>query len=594
MNGEFFISKRIMSSIVTLLSPFWLAWKNDFLRSGQQWRRRWLLLALAIAFWSGIYYVVRRVLLYFQSVYDLGPSLAYQLLLIILLTFLSMLLFSNLITALSSFFLARDLDLLLSTPVSAGSFYYSRVITTILNSSWMVLFFSLPIFAAYGTVFGSGISFYLWVAVVLPLFLIIPASVGVLVTHLLVYCLPVKRIRDILFFIGLFSFMVIYFLFRFAQPQRLVQPESFGHFLLFLAAMETPASPLLPSSWSAEVLAAPLFKRPTDQGFFYALLASYALFLPLVTSWISGAIYLTGWSKAQESKQGRRKYEIVESALDWLTCPFPPVLRALIVKDIKTFLRDSTQWSQLFLLTCRLDHRLSLQFQGAATRSLSDADRDLESRSLLCEPGFGRLRIERGCRALRLSRGQSRRKGFLDSANRADLPAYIAVEQALAQSHSAADPRRTARVSKQPAAAGSLVDDDAFSGDGFADDVWDHRHLCRRGRPLPKIHFRPCGGNPHEFRRSSLHDREHRFYRRCCLDRSLADLFSCDAWVESRPIDGAGVMGHCSISAWCASPDLGRCHRAHQTRPEKLGAAQGLTKHSCICQVKCGLKPAKR
>ena len=60
-----------MSSIVILLSPFWLSWKNDFLRSGQRWRRRWLLLALAIAFWSGIYYVVRRVLLYFQSVYDL-------------------------------------------------------------------------------------------------------------------------------------------------------------------------------------------------------------------------------------------------------------------------------------------------------------------------------------------------------------------------------------------------------------------------------------------------------------------------------------------------------------------------------------------
>src|SRR5262252_8256634 len=339
-----------MSSIVILLSPFWLSWKNDFVRGRRRWRRRWVLLALAIAFWSGIYYVVRRVLLYFQSVYDLGPSLAYQLLLIILLTFLSMLLFSNLITALSNFFLARDLDLLLSTPVSTGSFYYSRVITTILNSSWMVLFFSLPIFAAYGKVFSSGISFYLWVAVVLPLFLIIPASVGVLVTHLLVYCLPAKRIRDILFFTGLFSFMVIYFLFRFAQPERLVQPESFGHFLQFLAAMEAPASPLLPSSWSAEVLAAPLFKRSTDQGFFYALLASYALFLPLVTSWVSGAIYLTGWSKAQESKQGRWKVEIVESALDWLTRPFPPVLRALIVKDIKTFLRDSTQWSQLFLL----------------------------------------------------------------------------------------------------------------------------------------------------------------------------------------------------------------------------------------------------
>ncbi|HEX2260425.1 MAG TPA: hypothetical protein VHJ56_02250, partial [Candidatus Binatia bacterium] len=130
-----------MSSILVLLSPIWLSWKNDFLRRGRSWRRRWLLLGLALAFWCGTYFVIRRVLLYFQSVYDLGPSLAYQLLLIILLTFLSMLLFSNLITALSTFFLARDLDLVLSTPAPLGSFYYSRLITTTLNSSWMVLFF---------------------------------------------------------------------------------------------------------------------------------------------------------------------------------------------------------------------------------------------------------------------------------------------------------------------------------------------------------------------------------------------------------------------------------------------------------------------
>ena len=339
-----------MNSLVILLSPIWLSWKNDFLRGGRSWRRRSLLIGLALAFWYGAYCVIRRVLLYFQSVYDLGPSLAYQLLLIILLTFLSMLLFSNLITALSTFFLARDLDLVLSTPVSADSFYYSRLITTTFNSSWMVFFFSLPIFAAYGTVFGSGVLFYLWVAVVLPLFLIVPACVGVLIMHLLVYFLPAKRIRDMLFFIGLFAFIIIYFLFRFSQPERLVQPESFGHFLQFLAAMETPASPLLPSSWAAEVLAGSLFKRPTAQGFFYALLASYAFFLPLATSWVSSTVYLAGWSKAQESKQGRRKYEIFESGLNWLMRPFPSVFGALMVKDIKTFLRDSTQWSQLFLL----------------------------------------------------------------------------------------------------------------------------------------------------------------------------------------------------------------------------------------------------
>jgi len=184
----------------------------------------------------------------------------------------------------------------------------------------------------------------------LPLFLIVPASAGVLITHLLVYCLPARRIRDILFFIGLFAFLLMYFLFRFSQPERLVHPESFGNFMQFLSAMETPSSPYLPSSWSAEILAGSLFKRDTEQGFFFALLASYALFLPVVTSWVSGAVYLDGWSKAQESRQGRRKLAWLDRFLEWLTWPFPEITRALMLKDIKTFLRDTTQWSQLFLL----------------------------------------------------------------------------------------------------------------------------------------------------------------------------------------------------------------------------------------------------
>jgi ABC-2 type transport system permease protein len=340
-----------LRSIVVLLSPNFLSWKNDFWRRREKrWLRRTILVFLALGFWLAIYWTVKRVLIYFQTVHELGPALAYQLLLIILVTFLSMLLFSNLITALSTFFLASDLDLVLSTPAPPSGFFFSRLIATTVNSSWMVLFFSLPVFVAYGSVFRGGSLFYLWVILILPLFLIIPAALGTLITHLLVYLLPARRIRDILFFIGLFVFIILYFLFRFSQPERLVQPEAFGHFLQFLAAMETPSSSLLPSSWSAEILASVLFKKPVDLWFFYPLLMSYALFLPLLAYWISAAVHLTGWSKAQESRQGRRQRRFLDRIVNWATHPFPESSRAIMVKDIKTFLRDTTQWSQLFLL----------------------------------------------------------------------------------------------------------------------------------------------------------------------------------------------------------------------------------------------------
>ena len=340
-----------MNTILVLLSPFWLSWRNEFTRGRHKRAQRCFLLLLGAAFWFGVYYGVRRVLLYLHDVHELGPALAYQLLLIILLTFLSLLLFSNLINALSAFFLARDLDLVLSAPVNLRSFYYSRLITTTVHSSWMVLFFSMPVFAAYAAVFGGGPVFYLWVLLTLPLFLLIPAAVGIFVTHLLVYFLPAKRIRDMLFFIGLLAFVAIYVLFRFSQPERLVNPESFGHFAQFLTAMESPSAPFLPSSWTAEILAAALFNRPAEKGFFYALLASYALFFPLAASWISSAVYLTGWSKAQEAPQGTRNSAWLERALEYAARPFPAIWRAIMLKDIRTFMRDATQWSQVFLLT---------------------------------------------------------------------------------------------------------------------------------------------------------------------------------------------------------------------------------------------------
>lgn len=339
------------SKFLVLLSPTVLSWKNELFRSGKgAWLRRLFLAGLAVGFWFATYWTVKRVLTYFQSVHGLGPPLAFQLLLIILLSFFSMLLFSNLITALSAFFLARDLDLLRSAPTAARDFFAARLTTTTINSSWMVLFFTLPILAAYDSVFHGGALFYFWIGLVLPLFLVIPAAIGVLVTHLLVYFLPARRIRDVLFFIGLFAFIILYFLFRFSRPEQLVHPENFGFFLQYLAAMETPSSPYAPSSWSAEILGVTLFKRPADLWFFYPLLASYALFLPWVACWISSLVHLAAWSKAQESRQGRRDNRLLDAMLEAVTRPFPEPTRAIAVKDIKSFLRDTTQWSQLFLL----------------------------------------------------------------------------------------------------------------------------------------------------------------------------------------------------------------------------------------------------
>src|ERR671937_1494993 len=136
-----------------------------------------VLITFGLIFWSFIFGVLYRLLLYFRGVQEIGPFLAGKLLGLILVGFFSILLLSNVITALSSFFLAKDLDLLVAAPVDWLKLYGAKLMETIVHSSWMVVLMAIPMFAAYGIVYDGGPWFPLIaIAVMIPL-LVIPAVI---------------------------------------------------------------------------------------------------------------------------------------------------------------------------------------------------------------------------------------------------------------------------------------------------------------------------------------------------------------------------------------------------------------------------------
>src|SRR4029077_3462192 len=93
-----------------LLLPKWLTARARATVNIPGRRARWaVIVLLGGAFWWGIYAVLARLLRYFRDVPDIGPLLAGKLLSMILVGFLGILLLSNIIAALSTFFLARDL-----------------------------------------------------------------------------------------------------------------------------------------------------------------------------------------------------------------------------------------------------------------------------------------------------------------------------------------------------------------------------------------------------------------------------------------------------------------------------------------------------
>jgi ABC-2 type transport system permease protein len=310
-----------------------------------------VLALLGLVFWAFLFAVSFKVLSYFRSIEGLGDLLAIRLLSMILLTFFSILLFSNIITSLSTFYLSGELDILLSSPVKIEQIYRAKFVETLADSSWMTLIYGLPVFLAYGMVFNASWEYYAGLVLTITPFLIIPAAIGIVTTMLLVNAFPARRARDILVLLGLLFFVALYILFRMLRPEQLVDPDTFPNLVQYLTAMRSPVSPLLPSSWAAETLT-PLLRSAKGDGWFSLfMLWSTAAAGAVIGEWVCARIYYSGWSRSQEGKKSaisRSRAAAVFFSL--LSLPFRGRLRAIVIKDMKIFFRDASQWSQLFLL----------------------------------------------------------------------------------------------------------------------------------------------------------------------------------------------------------------------------------------------------
>jgi ABC-2 type transport system permease protein len=339
---------RTQPGLWTVLTPKWRAVlaRLRHERAGS-WTKLVLLAVTGLGFWTGVFGVAYRVLRYIGDVQDIGHLLAGKMLGVILLAFLSILLLSNIITALSTFFLAKDLDLLVAAPIGWRRLYLAKLFETVVHSSWMVALLALPILTAYGIAFSGGPLFPFVAAAALVPYLVLPGVAGTAFTVLLVNVFPARRTRELLGLIGVGALAVVVMLLRFIRPEQLARPEGFRSFVDYLSVLKTPTSPWLPSEWAAEMMMNWL-GRVADPGPIVKLWVASALALA-VGGWVHRRLFYIGYSKAQEGAERKLRRPLRGPAarlLAWL----PPQKREFLFKDMRLFFRDNTQWSQLFLL----------------------------------------------------------------------------------------------------------------------------------------------------------------------------------------------------------------------------------------------------
>jgi ABC-2 type transport system permease protein len=356
-----------LNTLVALLSPRLVGLRNTLVRT----ERRGLYGTLAfvgLAFWLALFGLMYFLVGQFWVVEGFGPFLARKLLEMLLASLFVMLTFSNVITALSTYFLSDDLELVLALPVSRTVFHLGRFLDTLAQSSWMMALFGLPVFLAYGLRMDAGPSYYLALVLTVPALLSIATNLGIMVATVLVNVFPARRTRELMVLLGLVMVAALFIALRSLRPERLVDAQQFESLAAYLSEVQLPAPTLFPPRWVSEILASTLLYSPFPW-MEAALLFTGTLAVAALARWAVVWGFDGGWARAQEARAARFYRS---PGFDWLVRPLPAAWRAMAGKELRIFARDPAQWSQVFLLigVCGI-YLVSIQslpisaFQGA-------------------------------------------------------------------------------------------------------------------------------------------------------------------------------------------------------------------------------------
>lgn len=311
----------------------------------------------SVLLWLGAFAAFYRGFSWLQSyLFDahtgvaLGEIVMARLLSVFALALFFMLSFSNILIAFSTLYKAREVAYLVHAPVPYRSFFIARFAECVWFSSWATAFLGSPLMLAYGlTTNASPVFYFAALAFYLP-YVIIPAAIGSCITMLMVRVFP-RTPRGGL--IGAAAMSVV-FLFLYARKQftatRLAGDES-DLLATAVSAMSQTQSPFFPSYWAAHGVLLSAQARFGESMFFFLLLLANALMAVLVATLMAERVFYPGWSDLWGTEQrgtreaGRGFLSRVDRWFRFLRDP----ARSLVIKDIKLFWRDPTQWTQFVL-----------------------------------------------------------------------------------------------------------------------------------------------------------------------------------------------------------------------------------------------------
>lgn len=288
-------------------------------------------------------------LLGFRFLGQIGPLVVNSLLSLFFLGLGGMLVLSSILTSYATIYRSRDIPFLLAMPYSMSEIVVYKFLESCLLSSWAFFFVVVPFIGAYAWYQNLSLLFALWTLLFSIPFVVFCSGIGTLIVLLFVRWSPRGYVLRALVVAVCLAIAIAIAATARETTTHADNPTAFVLTSRLVPGLNLAASPLLPGWWTAEGITS-LGRGAWTRGLFLlAFLVSNALMLTMLVELVGRWTFYAGWQKVIGAT-GRivlRKPLLgsMERGLFFLAHD----VRAIIVKDIRTFLRDPMQWSQFLI-----------------------------------------------------------------------------------------------------------------------------------------------------------------------------------------------------------------------------------------------------
>ncbi len=257
----------------------------------------------------------------------------------------AMLLMSNTITSYSTLFKSRETLFLLTAPLDIRTLITYKFVESSLLSSWAFFFLMVPYTAAYAWHAHLGIFFPLWTFLLATPYVLLCGAVGTLIALLAVRWFP----RNKLFWALVAGAVLASTVYGIIQIRPVLNENASFILNRFLPGLQLASHPLMPNNWVSEGIMALTSGQWTRGLLLWLVLISNTGMVVLLVQWVGQKIFYNAFQKVTGASNFRRRPAELLNGLDKGLFFLPYDIRSMIMKDIRSFLRDPMQWSQALI-----------------------------------------------------------------------------------------------------------------------------------------------------------------------------------------------------------------------------------------------------